>query len=409
MQITTANRYGTQYGNATRSIGLAFNLSAAGHVVYLEVEDDFALYGKDANQKLNFVKRKKRDDFLLKSDFLLISCTNLESFEKMFGREAYLNHPRRVYTCCFDLGQCISLTAIKENTKMITFNNKIQKMIWDQRASGIPSVTIPYGVSELSLIDSSIIDDHSRRAIWMGEFRRPDMLQRVVRFAIANPECDVSVVTRKIFDSALDPDEFGGRLNPYADFQDKADANLFDRAVQLLCGRQRPCNLRFLGPLEGENHAILGSHSIGLDFSRFPSQSHDNTKIMDYLRSGLAVICDRGTPSYRFVKEMQHGVILDPEFSIEDAQKAYRKCQRLCNLSKKRLIAEKMRKKYGWAMYAAKISYYLIKIIGNERLFYCQKSVATFLTHPAAYLREWKKSLSIRKLRMRPNKNHPLL
>ncbi len=387
-----SNRYAGQYGNATRSIGLAYNLCALGHRVALEVEDDFTLDGASATEGLEFVKNKDRGAFLPFADCLLISCTNLESFENTFEREAYLEHPCRVFTCCFDLGQTINLSELLVGTKLITFNNRAQRQMWDLRCSGIPSVTIPYGVAELDLIDSAIVDDISRRAIWMGEFRRPDMLQRVVRFAIANPECEVSVVTRKIFDSAVDPDERGGRRNPYADFREKPDPDLFDSVVQLLCGQRRPANIRFLGSLEGENHTFLGSHSIGLDFSRFPSQTHDNTKIMDYLRSGLTVVCDRGTPSYRFVEEMRHGVILEPEFTIEDAQRAYRECRQACNLGQKQLIAARMREKYGWPVVARQVSSHLCRIVEHEHLYCFWRNAGNFFRYPVVYLRKWKNS-----------------
>lgn len=341
--------YGGLFGNATRSVGLAFNLARIGHKVILEVENDFRLKA-EPNQipiNLKFVRSSERNEFLQSSDILLISSTNIESLLRE-GKDPYLFHEKKVYATCFDLKQSINLRHLNRYAKHITFNNTIQKNAWDSRLTLVPSTVVSYGVNEYQYVDDAITCLDGKAALWMGAIRRVDMLQRLIKFAHVNRDCRVSVVTRVIYDDSNGANIRGGHKNPYADFARGADVSVFNRVVKELCGMETPNNINFLGPMEGENHKILGEHSIGLDFSRFPAQEHDNTKILDYLRSGMAVICDKGTPSYRYVEETGHGCVLNPHFTDEEIRSAFKKCSDLISLQNRRAVAEQIALNYGW-------------------------------------------------------------
>jgi hypothetical protein len=342
--------YGGLFGNATRAVGLAINLAKRGHRVALEVEDDFddQLPASLRPPGLILSTPRSRDMMLADADILAISCTNIQSFEELSGRCPYLAHPVKVFFCCFDNGQRLDLSRLGK-VRFITFNNSIQKSLWDRRCTGIPAITSPYGVNEFLTVDAAIQADCGEfNAVWMGAFRRPDMLERVVRFAFVNPECNVNVVTRHIFDQRLPADEYGGIRRPYADFRLRDQPARFYEVVEEICGMPAPANLRYLGTLEGDNEVVLGRHQIGLDFSRFPGQLHDNTKIMDYLRSGLYVICDRGTPSYRFVTETGFGSVVDAQFSDAQIRKAFLAARALVTIDRRRMTARYMRWIYGW-------------------------------------------------------------
>jgi 2-polyprenyl-3-methyl-5-hydroxy-6-metoxy-1,4-benzoquinol methylase/glycosyltransferase involved in cell wall biosynthesis len=349
--------YSGLYGNATRAVGLAYNFALNGRCTGLIVEDDFDLKATLAfPDKLFFERKSSLYDIAKKYDVLLVACTNIESFEVIFGQDPYIDHPCKVYACCFDINQKIDVTRFRLGTKAITFNNSIQSELWEKRKTNISSYVIPYGVNDLEYVDQAIDDVSEPRAIWIGEFRRADMLTRLFRFARANPSCPVNVVTRKIFDSNIPAGQHGSVTNPYADFTEATPENHFETIVEQVTGEKIPLNIRYLGVREGENASLLGSHTIGLDFSRFPSQTHDNTKIMDYLRSGLFVVCDVGTPSYRFVEEMGHGVVVPPNCSEEDLRIACDKVSGQISKRRRLDVAERMKKKYGWKITAERYS-----------------------------------------------------
>ena len=342
--------YGGLFGNATRAVGLAINLAKLGHEIYLEVENNFNsnLKSEELPVSLKLIRESQRQDFLCNADVLLISCTNIQSFHKLFGRDPYLDHPCKIIASCFDLKQSIDLERLRGKVKFITFNNSKQKRMWDGRKNSIPSLEIPYGVNETVQVDDAIIDVQKPSALWMGAIRRTDMLQRIVHFARVNTNCKVTVVTRAITDNTIESHKRGGLDNPYADFTGRDSLKVFDEIVEELCGIKTPSNIDFLGPMEGQNHIIQGQHTIGLDFSRFPSQSHDNTKILDYLRSGLCVICDKGTPSYRFVEETGNGAVVSPNFDDNEIRNAYECCLKIGTLENRKSVAAFVRKKYGW-------------------------------------------------------------
>ena len=350
--------YGGLFGNATRSVGLAFNLAIIGHKVFLEVSDDFKLEQAISKlpKKLSITLEKNRNEVLSNADVMLISCTNIQSINELFGRNAYLEHPNKVIASCFDLGQKIDLNLLQKNTKLITFNNAQQKAMWDSRCSLIPSVEISYGVNERAEVEEAIREIERPSALWMGAIRRPDMLERIIQFSRVNFDCNVSVVTRTIIDSSISGGKRGSRDNPYADFRGRDKLDVFDDIVNEFCHIKTPPNVSFLGPMEGMNHIIQGKHTVGLDFSRFPSQTHDNTKILDYLRSGLCVICDKGTPSYRFVEETGFGVVVSPDFDDDEIRDAFIKCRNMATLEKRREVSRYIAEKYGWDILSKKFS-----------------------------------------------------
>ncbi len=344
-----ADVYGGLYGNATRAVGLANNLAKTGHRTALVVESGFEVVSSEfLCEDLEFIDKSAYwEEEMRRGRTLLICCTNIESFKKSFGQNPYVQHHRKFYVCCFDNNQSLDIDLLQMGAIGISFNNEIQHSMWRARRTGIPSHLIPYGVNELPMVDDCIRQDIEPSAIWIGEFRRGDMVSRLVDFAIANPRCSVSVITRKIFDQTVPKDEPGGANQPYADFRRGDPDWRFYDVVRQIAGRC-PENIDFLGMREGENHTLLGEHTIGLDFSRFPAQRHDNTKIMDYLRSGLAVICDKGTPSYRFVHETGFGCVMDPTASLREYQRAYEVCRELLVVRDRKVIARDFCDKYGW-------------------------------------------------------------
>jgi len=360
--------YGGLFGNATRSVGLAVNLQTNGYKVFLEVSDDFQNKISDysSDEYPVFVCEKDRDAALSEVDVLLISCTNFDSLMNLAGGNPYLLHPKTLYACCFDHNTSLNANALKYGRSLITFNNHIQKKNWDSRKTGISSYVRPYGVNEKKVVDESIVNASSENVIWIGGIRRVDMLQRLVRFAVANPEANVTVVARSIFDGTVAKGERGSRDNPFGEFTNRDPLSHFDSVVLELCDIPAPENIEFLGPMEGENHTLLGNSSIGLDFSRFPAQDHDNTKIMDYLRSGLCVICDKGTPSYRFVEETGYGVVVEPDFTTEEIRDAFLRCQEMISFQRRKEIASYMNERHGWGTRAIEYSELIQKLCASE-------------------------------------------
>jgi hypothetical protein len=373
--------YGGLFGNATRAVGLAYNFALAGRRTGLVVENRFLCTATlPRPSRLEFIAVGDLQERAGAFDVLLIACTNLESFQNSFGRDPYVSHPYVVYACCFDNGQEIDLARFSKNAKAITFNNKLQLANWRKRDTGVPAWVIPYGVNDLDYVDQAICDIDRPRAIWIGEFRRRDMLTRLFRFARANPKCPVSVVTRKIFDQSIPLGGKGSASSPYADFVTCTPESSFKEIVEDITSESLPPNVVYLGVKEGENHLLMGSHNIGLDFSRFPTQTHDNTKIMDYLRSGLWVICDTGTPSYRFVKEMRHGAIVSPDCQEAELRIACENSAGHVSLHRRRRIAKMMQEKYGWKATAERFS----RIFEPRSVDVCQRWLAA--TNPRGLL-----------------------
>ncbi|WFB35676.1 hypothetical protein P3T73_16110 [Kiritimatiellota bacterium B12222] len=350
--------YGGLFGNATRSVGLAFNLQKRGHEVFLEVDDAFEnkITTVAAESQPIFVHERDRKQVLPKVDVLLMSCTNFDSFRMMFYRDPYLHHPKKVYACCFDYNQNTNFDKLKLGRSVITFNNEIQKKNWDRKQTGIDAHVIPYGVNEGQSIDDAIQDVAKEDVIWLGEIRRHDVLERLVKFAKINQDARLNIVARAIFDAGIEAGAYGSRENPYGEFTTRDGPEKFNEILREICDTDTPKNATFLGPMEGLNHEVLGAHSIGLDFSRFPGQDHDNTKIMDYLRSGVCVICDEGTPSYRFVKETGYGVIVSPDFSDDEIREAFQTCREMVSLENRKRVSQMMCDLHGWGTRAQQYS-----------------------------------------------------
>ncbi|MFH1618316.1 MAG: hypothetical protein ABIG11_00265 [bacterium] len=346
--------YGGLYGNATRAFGLANNFAKIGFKTALVVQKGFSFQPSSCLCKsLQFIEEPEFYEIVEKSRNLVLAFTNFNSFELNFKGNPFVRHPNKFCVCCFD--GSISGNLMDE-IYGITFNNSIQKKLWDERKTQIPSHVVSYGVNEFGDVDEDIKEVVNNSAIWIGEIRRRDMFERIINFAVANPGCRVDVMTRKIFDRDLPPDSYGGVNRPYADFRNGDPSHRFYALAEELFGRKMPANLRYLGMQEGKNHETMGAHTIGLDFSRFPYQRHDNSKILDYLRSGLAVICDDGAPSYRYVHEFQHGRILPCKHTIEDLQKAFAACESITSCKNRRKIAQQVRERYGWDKITLKIA-----------------------------------------------------
>lgn len=349
------------FGNATRAFGLANNFSKMGFRTALVVQKGFSAQPSPyLCSSLQFIEESQLPQIAKTSKNLVLTFTHFAS-SHLYGINPFIEHPEKFCVCCFEQNGSFDFRTLMDEIYGITFNNIIQKQMWDDKCTQIPSHVVSFGIDEFDYVDEAIKPVHKSAAIWIGEIRRQDVLERIVNFALANPNCPVDVVTRKIFDHQLPPDSYGGINFPYADFKKCGGAKLFHDVVEQLLGRKQPSNLRYLGMMEGQNHVILGTYTIGLDFSRFPNQLHDNTKVIDYLRSGLAVICDDGAPSYRYVNEFQHGCVLPSKHSKDDLQKAFLLCENITSYANRRRVAQQVKSRYGWDKIAANIA-----IIMNE-------------------------------------------
>jgi len=349
--------YAGLYGNATRAFGLANNFAKMGQRTALVVEPGFrATPSQCLCPTLDFVDRREFAQVAARSRVLLMAFTHFHSFLHLFDRDPFVPHPRKFCVCCFDQNAEFAFGRLLDEVFGITFNNELQKSFWNRRCTHIPSHVVSYGVDESDYVDEAIRDVRELSAIWMGEIRRTDVLERIVRFAEANPDCVVHVVTRKIFDNRLAEDAYGGRKNAYADFSKSGSPEGLERVVDELLGRQAPGNLSYLGMAEGENPDFLGRHGIGLDFSRCPGQTHDNSKVLDYLRSGLAVICDDDAPSFRYVNEFRHGYVLPQVNTASDMRRAFAACRHMTSYARRRAVAKAVRDRYGWDRIAHRIA-----------------------------------------------------
>lgn len=396
--------YGGLYGNATRAVGLAFNLARKGFDVSLEVTEDFenALRDGQKPERLNFVTESMRDPVLRRSDLLLISCTGLESFEKVHGRDPYIAHPEKALICCFDNNQKIDFRRLGP-CRFATFNNWRQVDLWNRRGTGIPAIPVAYGVDEYEAVEAAIREPGRQlKAIWVGEIRSRLVLEKILRFAKANFECEVAVVTRRIFDYSADHGDYGSFVNPYASFEGDSNSERFYELIQELFGYNAPHNVKFLGTLEGTIHRVLGDYQIGLDFSRGARQRHDNTKIQDYLRSGLWVVTDRGSPSYRFVREMDYGSFLPGNFSSTEAREAVRDSLSKVSREKRLHVSRSMNDRYGWPTRARKIAFLIRTSFRRPRIFRMLGALST-LRSGCAHFGEYFRSKSDSNLQLRGN------
>ena len=357
-RIDPQRPYGTLRGNATRAFGLANNLARQGWRTGLVVEPGCVCPPSPfVSSNLRLVNRTELAAAAMRARVLLLACTNLSTLAQNVPEAVGLNHPRTWVASCFDQNRDFDPSVLAPFLVGVSFNNEQQADSWRQRGIPSPVHVVPYGVDEHAYLDEAIVPAERPTAIWVGALRHPVLLQRIVRFAEVNPECEVQVVSGLVFDQQLPQGVQGSFSNPYIDEQrGPAALGQFAGVVEEWCHRSVPENLRYLGQRPGENAQLLGAATVALGFSRRAGQLHDDSKILDYLRSGVPVLCDDGQPSHRFILESGHGFVMPFAGGDEALREGYQKCLSLADTHHRRAIAAWTRDTYGWPAVANKVA-----------------------------------------------------
>lgn len=368
------------FSNATRPVGLAMNIAKKGYKVGLIVEDDCEILNIEKLPKTLFlVPRSKALKVAELSKNIIICAINFDGFLALYPEMIKYKHKSTWCSCCFNIHDIEVIPKLPNGIRSITFNNLFQKKSWDELNLNVPSFVIPYGVNETSEIDNNISESNEINAIWIGSIRQPMQLQKIINFAKANPECIVNIIAEFIYDQSyfndirpgitmnmasaefiynrtLPVSEKGHWDKPYVHHNSgKVPVDDFNNIVKEWCKEQTPKNVRYLGACREDDAKIMGNATMAICFSRSSEQKHDDTKIMHYLRSGIPVLCDKGQPSYRFVKETGHGVVLPFEMSSTDFRKGFLECLAKSKLDRKKSVAKYIKYKYSWLPIAHKL------------------------------------------------------
>ncbi len=347
--------YGSLRGNATRAFGLANNLALQGWRTGLVVEPGCeAVPSRWISRDLELVPRPNLTVAAGNAQVLLLCSTNLKTLRQRVPEVFSVVHPRKWVASCFDSNQAEDLPALLQGVVGVSLNNDVVAKGWEKHGLDLPLHVIPYGVDEHPYIDESIVPVERPTAIWIGALRLPSTLQQIVRFAEVNPECEVRVVSAIVRDQSLASAD-GTMIEPYIDHRGgPVPTEQFAAVLKRWCGRDQPANLQYLGSCLGENAPLLGAASMALGFSRRFGQTHDDSKLLDYLRSGLPVLADDGQPSCRFIRETGHGLVIP--FGADDAtlRQGYLHCLALSDVERRRQMAAMIRQQYGWPAVARK-------------------------------------------------------
>lgn len=344
--------YGHLVGNATRAFGVANNLARQRLRIGLVVDDDCAA---DCSplicSTLRLVPRSSlaAAAAAAESGVMLLCATNLKTLRSFDETPFSVAHPRKWAATCFDFNDGEDLATLTRGIIGACFNNAYHAGQWSNRRFEMPIHVLPYGVDENRYVDDLIHETAHPVAIWIGAIRRPASLLRILRFAAVNPECEVRVVCGMIFDQSCPAGSAGSFDHPLLDHRDgPVPVERFREIAELWSGQTVPPNLRFLGRAPGENAALLGSANVGLGFSRQSGQTHDDSKLLDYLRSGLPVLCDDGQPSSRFVRDSGHGYVMPFDAGDDALRAGFLHCIARAGLAHRRQAAARVRDIFGW-------------------------------------------------------------
>ncbi len=378
-RIDPRRPYGALRGNATRAFGLANNFALQGWKTGLVVERDCEAFPSPfVCDELRLVSRSNLFKATVAAQVLLLASTNLKTLRQLVPEVFTIEHPHKWVATCSAHNDCEDLSSLVKDVIGVSFNNELQVEVWRARGFTMPVHIVAYGVDENSYIDDAIVPSMRPTAIWIGDLRLPRTLEKIVRFAEVNPECEVKVVSGLIFDQRLPNGTEGSLTQPYVDYRAevevknvatpfsadfKIDRSQFAEVVQLWCGRSIPANLQFLGPRPGQNAELLGKANLALGFSRRTEQKHDDSKILEYLRSGLPVLCDDGQPSYRFVQETGHGYVMPFTAGDEVLREGFQRCLALSSLQMRRAVAVQVRDRYGWPTVARQVREWILSDI----------------------------------------------
>ena len=359
-RIDPERPYGALRGNATRAFGLANNLAKQGWRVGLIVEPGCGVVSSRwISENLNVVFRPDLARAAAVSQVLILCSTNVKTLHERVPEALTVVHPRKWLALCFDHNNNEDFSSLLRGVIGVSVNNDLVARNWQARKLNLPLHVVPYGVDENSYIDDCIVPVERPTAIWIGALRLPATLQRIVRFAEVNPECDVKVASGLIFDQSITAGE-GSFEHPYLDHRGgpipKAQ---FEAVLRHWCGRDCPANLHYLGSCPGENAQLLGSASLALGFSRRIGQQHDDSKVLEYLRSGLPVLADDGQPSCRFVSETKHGCVIPFAASDELLRLGFQQCLAVSSVEHRRTVAAAVGKHLGWPAVAQKLAVWI--------------------------------------------------
>lgn len=355
-RIDPERPYGALRGNATRAFGLANNFARLGCRTGLVVEPGCApVSSRWIADDLTLVPRPSLAQAASGAEVLLLACTNLRTAQERMPEALTLAHPRKWLSTCFDHNDGLDVPALVRGVVGVSLNNDIEGQSWLDRQLGLPLHVVPYGVDEHPYMDEAIVPAERPNAIWIGALRLPHTLERIVRFAEVNPECEVKIVAGLVFDQGIARGDEGSYDRPFIDHRDGAVPTLrFAEIARRWCGHPLPPNVRYLGSAPGENARLLGAATLALGFSRRPGQRHDDSKLLDYLRSGLPVLADDGQPSHRFVKETGHGCVMPFGGDDRALREGFQQCLALSDVERRRKVAAAVNEHLGWPAVARK-------------------------------------------------------
>lgn len=349
--------YGSLRGNATRAFGLANNFARQGYRTALIVDEGCeAVSSPLISEELYMVPRKALKEAAASTHVVILACTNLKTLQEHDSQVISLAHPRKWVASCFDYNDDDArLRSAMGGVIGVSFNNNVQAQAWRNRGLGAPVHVVPYGVDENCYVDDQITEVTRPTAVWIGVLRLPALLERIVRFAEVNPECDVKVVSGLVFDQRQARGGVGSQDSPYIEHDaGPVPIERFADVVRLWCGRAVPSNLRYLGACSGRNAELLGAANLALGFSRHSGQLHDDSKVLDYLRSGTPVLCDDGQPSCRFVRETEHGFVIPFDSGDEALREGFHHCLAISSLQRRRTVAARVSDQFSWHRVALK-------------------------------------------------------
>ncbi|MDP5030355.1 MAG: hypothetical protein NWQ54_00070 [Paraglaciecola sp.] len=344
-------------GNAIRAVGVAKELAILNLSVALVVDYRISLPTGLSHENITLIDRSRYKSVASSASLVLISTTKPSVLISEHGIDLLA-----LSNCNLVLLSCFNDNAISRDGqdlynifKLITVNNYEQKLIIEQRGVVPKVLNLDFGVNELAQ-SLSHTEPGKIKALWVGCIRSREVLKKIVKFANVFSDVEVNIVSRLVFDkhtvsTAPGNKVFGTVINLLEESLSSPEAL---KKLSDWIGHELPLNINFLGAAESNYQEILLSHDIGLDFCESVYQQHDNTKILDYLSSGMFVFTENYAPSFRYVEEFDSGYCL-PDFEENNliyGLEHYKKCS--SKYWRNNLI-DLVYQKYGWKAQTRKL------------------------------------------------------
>lgn len=298
-------------GNAIRAVSMAEQLARKGYSVALVVDFKNRDNALVIYRGMSLVCRKSLEHYIRKSSALIFCTTKPEVLINEHGVNIdCIEHKNKILLSCF----VSSLSKARKKSlydqfQLISVNNSEQVKLTINSGTKTPVFQLDFGAPE---VNESLTPFSQRKGLWVGSIRSKEVLIKIIKTARAFPEISFDIVSRLIFRAeditALPGNKIQGAVVNLLD-DTPPPANV-ENLLSSWASEQWPSNLHFLGAAEDDYHQVLASHTIGLDFCQSKAQSHDNTKIIDYLSSGMFVLTEKFAPSYRYAEEVQNGYIV---------------------------------------------------------------------------------------------------